>query len=151
MSILPLGFAVIAGVTLFFAIAWGIYSAWRYFQLNDHLIETRVDHLTQLEKGDVDIPILSLRECDRLFLCGQINASSWTISKKIVKRAWVGLMGIGAGIVILKLSAYGLTTYVLTALGITTSIAFFPMLCVFLLGGLLYAAWRIYDYQLKSQ
>lgn len=153
VSISPLGLSIVAGGTLLLGIAYGIYSACKHFKSNNTQLENRHKLLLQLKKQSREIPDISLRKCDRLFRRGDLNKTSWALTKQVFKRVWVGLVGIGTGILLLKLSAYGVTNAVLFAvLGITTaSIAFLPIMSVFLTGGLLYAAWRVYDYHIESQ
>ena len=155
VSISPIAFAIIAASTLLSGISWGVYSAWQHLKSNDILLKNRDKLWNELkehpEEQPIKIPDISLREYDRLFRRGDSNKTTWTVIKQVFKRAWVGFVGIGTGILVLKLSAYGVTTSILSAVGISASIAFFPIMGLFLGGGLLYAAWRVYEYHLESQ
>lgn len=151
VSISPVGLAIIAGGTVLLGIACGIYSACQKLKSDDKKLDESDKRLEELETLNSEVPNISLREYNRLFRRGDPNKTAWTTTKQTAKRAWVFFTGVGTGILVLKLSSLGLATAVLTALGMTTGVVFFPMLAVLLTGGFLYAAWCVYQYHLESQ
>lgn len=147
----PLGLAIVAGGTLVLGIAYGIYSAWRNFKSQVSLHEGNVSQLNTLKKDNFEIPDISLREYDRLFRRGKPDNSFGSTTKQFLKRAWIGLTRVGTGILLLKLTGFGVATAILGALGITAGIAALPLIGILAAGGLIFAGYYIYQYHLESQ
>ncbi|MGC1854025.1 MAG: hypothetical protein WA659_01430 [Candidatus Aquirickettsiella sp.] len=147
----PLGLAIVAVATLVLSIAYGIYSAMKNYKSQISLLELKNKQLTVLKENDAEIPDISLREYDRLFRRGKPDNSIWSTTKQLLKRAWVGLIRLGTGILFLKLTGFGVTTAILGVLGITAGIAALPLIGILLAGGLIFAGWHIYQYHLESQ
>ena len=146
--------AVVALVTLSLGLAYGIYLAvQKYNEEMVGLLDAEAKFLKLQKKySDIEIPNISLRECDRLFRRGTTNPSGWTFTKQFFKRVWTGAIRLGTGMLFLKLLPLGTTTIVLYALyGIAVIPAFYPMLVVMLAGGLLFSGWHIWQYHCASK
>lgn len=151
--VLTLNCAVVALITLGLGIVYGIYSAInRYRRDMEALFYLEEKFLKIQEKcGDIEIPDISLTECDRLFRRGKVNATSWTAMKQLGNRIFVGFITFGTGVLFLKLLPLGITMAVLkgiiyAGLSITIVPTFFPMLGVMLAGGLFFACVLVFLY-----
>ena len=145
--------AAVALLTLSLGLAYGTYSAMRYCKNDMETILYTEAKFAKLEEsyGDIDIPDISLRECDRLFRRGITDPSVWSEVKQVSKRLWTGFIRFGTGMLILKLLPLGTTMAVLKGFGIIVSVPVVSTLCIMFAGGLLFACWHIWQYNCERK
>jgi hypothetical protein len=134
--------------TLSCGLMFGMYSAVKYYKREIKLLLVADAKLKLLEAScSIQIPNISLRECDRLFRRGTIDSTCWTTTKQFCKRSWIGFIRIGTGMLFLKLLPLGTLTTVLSFLGFSGIIpTFFPMLLILFTGGLVFSTWYVSQY-----
>ncbi|MES2142374.1 MAG: hypothetical protein V4471_05780 [Pseudomonadota bacterium] len=151
--VVTLNSIAVALLTLGLGLAYGIYSAIRYCKNDMETILYTEAKFAKLEEsyGNIDIPDISLRECDRLFRRGITNPSAWSGMKQVCKRLWTGFIRFGTGILLLKLLPLGTTMAVLGGLGIIVSVPVVSTLAIMFAGGLLFACWHIWQYNCERK
>lgn len=156
---LTLNPVIVLGVTLGIGLIYGLYTAVTQYKNAMHELKdekakykkVKIKYAEVEEKYEnSEFPDLSLREYDRLFRCGELNSTTWTLVKQICNRAWVAFIRFGTGFLFFRLLPLATTATVLTALGIMAAPAFLPTLIVLCAGGLFFAAWHMWQYHYMS-
>ncbi len=143
----------VALATLGLGLVYGIYMAVQKYKEEVIALLDAETKLSKLQEtcSDVEIPNISLRECDRLFRRGTIRPSGWTFTKQFFKRLWTGAIRLGTGVLFLKLLPLGTITALYAFYGIAVIPPFYPMLVIMLAGGLFFSACYIWQYHCESK
>ncbi len=156
-SFTPIGLiatAIIAGVILLIGISYGIYSAYKAYQVHEARFEDLEAKIKALEHDLHNEPILnkSLRDYDRLLRRFSDEQPSWTIVKKAVNRLLVIIKRLGTGSLVFRLVIWGPITAVVAA-STTVIPTFFPIILIVgtVIGAVVLASWYLYAYNLESK
>jgi hypothetical protein len=144
---------VVFSITLGLGLVYGIYSAVKYYNHTmQMLLGEKAKFVKLVKEGETfEIPNISLRECDRFFRSGKVQAMGWTAVKQVCNRAWTGFVRFGTGLLFFRLLPWGTVATILTALNMGALPAFSPLLIIMLTGGLFFAGWHVWQYHCVSK
>ncbi|MFZ0219993.1 MAG: hypothetical protein WAL30_07295 [Candidatus Aquirickettsiella sp.] len=150
----PIATAIIAGVTLFIGISYGIYSAYKANQVHEAKFDDLQVKVKALEDEVPTKQVLNKRLLDYEHTHRRFSNKLhfWTYAKKTLNRFMIIIKRLGTGSLVFRLVIWGPITAIVAA---STAVmpTFFPLILIIgtAIGAFIIASWYLYAYNVESK